>query len=188
MRTLYILNTSLLNPITASKDTRENEKVVSHPSSISFASPTVSTNMIDVCLWHRSLGHGSITTVHHISFLSNKDLKNVRDCNIITLAKQHRLPFSTSEISTIRILYFLHLDLWGPYRQMCYTRASFMLTIVDDYSRATWTYLLSHKSQALTIFKHFLNMIFTQFQKHIKVLRSDNGGEFTSKDFKAYLL
>ena len=63
-----------------------------------------------------------------------------------------------------------------------------MLTIVDDYSRATWTYLISHKSQTLTIFKHFLNMISTPFQKHIKVIRSNNGGEFASKDFRACLL
>ena len=100
MGTLYILNTGLPNPIIASKDTRENEKATPHPSSISFASPIVSTNMIDVCLWHRNLGHAYITTLHHISFLSNKDLQNVSYCNICPLAKQHRLPFSTSEIST----------------------------------------------------------------------------------------
>ena len=63
------------------------------------------------------LGHVSITTLHHISFLSNKDLQNVRDCNIRALAKQHRLPFSTSEISTAGIFDLPHLDLWGIYRQ-----------------------------------------------------------------------
>ena len=104
MGTLYILNTGLLNPIRASKDIRENEKATSHPSSISFASPIVSTNMIDVCLWQKRLGHASITTLHHISFLSNKGLQNVRDCNICPLAKQHRLPLSTSEISLAGIL------------------------------------------------------------------------------------
>ena len=109
-----------------------------------FASPIVSTNMIDVCLWHRRLGHASITTLHHISFLSNKGLQNVRDCNICPLAKQHRLPLSTSKISLAGIFYLLHLDLWGAYRQKCFTGASFMLTIMNDYSRATWTYLLSH--------------------------------------------
>ena len=59
---------------------------------------------------------------------------------------------------------------------------------MDDYSRATWTYLLYHKSQTFTTFKHFLSMIFTQFQKRIKVIRLDNGGEFTSRDFHAYFL
>ena len=63
-----------------------------------------------------------------------------------------------------------------------------MLTIANDYSRATWTYLLSHKSQTLIIFKNFLNVISTQIQKHIKVIRLNNGGEFTSKDFRAFLL
>ena len=104
MGTLYILNIGLLDPIIASKDITENNKVTSHHSSISFASSTVSMNMIDVCLWHRRLGHASISTLHHISFLSNKDLQNVKDCNICPLAKQHRLPFSTSEISTQEFL------------------------------------------------------------------------------------
>ena len=87
MGTLYKLNTGLMNPTTASKDTIANDEVTHHPSSTVFASSTISTNMINVCLWHSCLGHASITTLRHISFLSNKDLQNIRDCNICPLAK-----------------------------------------------------------------------------------------------------
>ena len=66
-------------------------------------------------LINRFLGHTSITTLHHISFISNKDFQNVKDCNICPLAKQHRLPFSTSEISIAGVFDLLHLDLWGPH-------------------------------------------------------------------------
>ena len=88
MGTLYISNTGLLNPITISKDTTTNNEATIHSSSTSFASLTVSSNMIDVCLWDKHLGHASITALHHIYFLSNKDLQNIRDCNICPLAKQ----------------------------------------------------------------------------------------------------
>lgn len=58
-----------------------------------------------------------------------------------------------------------------------------MLTIVDDHSRATWTYILQHKSQTSTIFSRFINIVETQFGEKIKCVRSDNGGEFLSNDF-----
>ena len=48
MGTLYILITGLLNPITISKDTTTNNGGALHSSSTSFASPTVSANIIDV--------------------------------------------------------------------------------------------------------------------------------------------
>ena len=113
MGTLYILNTSMLNPITASKDTTKNDKATSYPYSISFASSTISTNMIHVCLWHRRLGNASITTRHHISFLSNKDFQNVRDCDRCPLTKQHRLSFSTSEISIVGVFLFVTFGFVG---------------------------------------------------------------------------
>lgn len=39
---------------------------------------------------------------------------------------------------------FIHVDLWGT---KAITGASYFLTIVDDYSRVTWTHLLSNKEQ-----------------------------------------
>ena len=113
IRTLYILNTGLLNPTIASKDTIANDEVTHHPSSTVFAFSIVSTNMIKVCLWHRCLGHASITALLHISFLSNKDLQNIRDCNICPLAKQHRLHFSTSEIFTTAVFLFVTFGFMG---------------------------------------------------------------------------
>ena len=111
--TLYILNTGMLNPITVYKDTITNNGAALHSSSTTFASPNVSTNMIDVSLWYRQLGHASITALHHIFFLLNKELPNIRDCKIC--------PFSTSDISITGVFHFIHLDLRGLYRQKCYT-------------------------------------------------------------------
>lgn len=58
-----------------------------------------------------------------------------------------------------------------------------MLTIVDDHSRATWIFLLHHKSQTISTFSSFINMIQTQFNAKIKAVRNDNGGEFTGTEF-----
>lgn len=73
----------------------------------------------------------------------------------------------------------MHCDLWGSYRTLSYCGASYFLTIVDDYSRAVWIYLLVDKSEAPRMFKMFLVHVERQFNKHVKMVRSDNGTEFT---------
>jgi transposase InsO family protein len=57
------------------------------------------------------------------------------------------------------------------------------LLFVDDFSRKMWVYFLKLKSDVFNEFKKFKALVENQFGKSIKVLRSDNGGEFCSKDF-----
>jgi len=57
---------------------------------------------------------------------------------------------------------------------------------VDDFSRMTWVYFLKHKSEVPDKFYAFYQMIHTQFGKKIKVLRSDNGGEFVNKSMQEF--
>lgn len=63
----------------------------------------------------------------------------------------------------------------------------YFLTLVDDYSRYTWIYLLICKSECYTIIIKFHAMIFTQFQIPIKAIRTDNGGDFFSSNMKSFL-
>src|SRR5436189_2886207 len=51
----------------------------------------------------------------------------------------------------------------------------------------TWLYLLQQKSEVTKCFQYFNTYVRTQFDKRIKVLRSDNGTEYTNKEFGAYL-
>lgn len=53
----------------------------------------------------------------------------------------------------------------------------YFLTLVDDKSRWTWTFLLVWKSDVIVVLRQFLLMIKNQFGKCVKVFRSDNGGE-----------
>ncbi|KAL2240968.1 UNVERIFIED_CONTAM: Retrovirus-related Pol polyprotein from transposon RE1 [Sesamum indicum] len=56
--------------------------------------------------------------------------------------------------------------------------AHYVLTIVDDFSRATWTFLMRHKSQTFVTLTTFFAQILTQFSCKIKSVRTDNGSEF----------
>jgi len=61
--------------------------------------------------------------------------------------------------------------------------ANYFLTLIDDYTRKIWIYLLKHKLEALERFKFFIDGDETYISRKIKILRSDSGGEYNSNDF-----
>jgi hypothetical protein len=56
--------------------------------------------------------------------------------------------------------------------------ASYFVTFIDDHSRKVWAYLLKTKDEVLNVFKEFHSMVERETGKKLKVLRSDNGGEY----------
>lgn len=80
----------------------------------------------------------------------------------------------------------VHADIWGSYAEdnLCGTR--FMLTIVD-HNRVTWTYMLDSKEKVFGVFHTYIKMVQNQFGITIKVLRTDQGGEFMSSKFNQML-
>jgi transposase InsO family protein len=63
--------------------------------------------------------------------------------------------------------------------------ASYFLIFVDDRSRYTWVYFIRRKSDVFEYFKEFRTMTEKHTGKCIKILRSDQGGEYTSRAFKS---
>lgn len=69
------------------------------------------------------------------------------------------------------------MDTWDPFKFTTYDEFRYFLTIVDDFSRTTWTYLLSTKSNIFSILQSFLSMVERQFNSKVKILRIDNAFE-----------
>ena len=104
-------------------------------------------------------------------------------CNICPLAKQHRLPFPQSENNVMNYFDLILVDIWGPNSIQAYDGCKYFLTIVDQFARCTWLYLLKSKAEACPCLKHFCSLINNQFASKIKVIRSDNGPKFSMPDF-----
>ena len=62
---------------------------------------------------------------------------------------------------------------------------SYCVTI-DDYSRKTWIYFLKAKLEVFERFWEFKTLVENQTGRKIRVLRMDNGGEYTSNEFLEY--
>jgi transposase InsO family protein len=59
----------------------------------------------------------------------------------------------------------------------------YYVSFIDDYSRKTCVYFLKSKDEVFGKFKEFKALIENLSKRNIKILRSDNGGEYTSKVF-----
>jgi hypothetical protein len=113
----------------------------------------------DLC--HSRLGHVSPSRLSFIAknFL-NFSIESKNACHTCPLAKQSRLPFGTSTISSTKPFDIIHCDIWGCYRHSSISDANYFLTIVDDYTRFTWIFLMRHKTEAQPILKHFFQLCF----------------------------
>ncbi|GKE95156.1 retrovirus-related pol polyprotein from transposon TNT 1-94 [Tanacetum coccineum] len=97
-------------------------------------------------LWHRRLSHLNFDTINLLSKNNIVNglpkLKFVKDhmCSSYELGKAKRKSFHTKATpSSKRWLQLLHMDLCGPMRVESINGKKYVLIIVDDYSRYTWT-------------------------------------------------
>jgi transposase InsO family protein len=60
----------------------------------------------------------------------------------------------------------------------------YYVSFIDQFSRNTWIYFLRNKSEVFDRFKEFKALVENQTEKIIKVLRTDNGGEFYENEFE----
>ena len=95
----------------------------------------------------------------------------------------HKLPFEQSQFQSTQPLELVHSDVWGPAPVNSSNGYRYYLLFVDDFSRFSWLFLLKHKSEVLTTFKHFKATVENQLSKQIKFLRTNCGGEYTSNAF-----
>jgi hypothetical protein len=66
----------------------------------------------------------------------------------------------------------------------------YYVIFIDDYSRKTWIYFLKSKEseEVLDRFQEYKAQVENLTGKKIKTLRSDNGGEYTSKCFSDFCI
>ena len=141
-----------------------------------FVSTVEATSNLE--LWHRRLGHPSEKVVKLIPHVKNNKDSLDKGCEVCMRAKHSRDKFPLSDNKASRIFEKIHCDLWGPYRHVSSCGARYFLTIVDDFSRAVWIYLLVDKLEVFQMFMSFVAMVDRQFSQTIKVVQSDNGTEF----------
>ena len=80
----------------------------------------------------------------------------------------------------------MHSDVCGPMTATSLSEYVYYVSFIDDFSHKTWIYFLKGKNEVFSKFKEFKALVENLSEKKIKIFRSDNGGEFTSGEFKAF--
>ncbi|GKA66915.1 retrovirus-related pol polyprotein from transposon TNT 1-94 [Tanacetum coccineum] len=135
-------------------------------------------------LWASCLSHLNFDTINLLSKNNIVNglpkLKFVKDhlCSSCELGKAKRKSFHTKTTpSSKRRLQLLHMDLCGPMRVESINGKKYVLVIVDDYSRYTWTHFLRSKDETPRVLIDFLTLV--QRGLHAQVttvlVRTDKG-------------
>ena len=145
-------------------------------------------------LWHQRLGHLCENRlkmairekmVTGIRGLKQFDLSFCEGC---VQGKMQRKPFKpVGEIRSTKKLELVHTDICGPMQTESFGGKRYFVTFIDDYSRFCKVYFMRQKTEVLDKFKEFEAYVQSVTGEKVRALRSDNGGEYVSQEFKAYL-
>jgi hypothetical protein len=101
---------------------------------------------------------------------------------------QHKGSFLSSDNRSKEILDLIHSDVCGPMIVAFLNGYLYHVLFIDDHSQKIWIYFLKTKDGVLARFQEFKAQVENLIGRKIKVLSSDNGGEYTSKDFNNFCI
>jgi len=137
-------------------------------------------NKNDIDLWHFRLGHPRNKVIEQI-YTNFPYVQSVDNsiCDICHYAKHHKCPLPRSATTFVAIFDLIHVDIWGPMSVMLVHGHKYFLSIVDDLSKHTWTFMMHSKGETRSLLRNFITYVKIQYGKDIKIIRFDNGSEFS---------
>jgi transposase InsO family protein len=142
--------------------------------------------------WYERLVHanfsslekmGKLEMVHGLSLISHAK----QFCDTCVLAKQRRDAFlKQSKYRSDKALELVHGDFCVPVKSATPSGRRYFLLLVDNATRYMWVALPVTKSEATSAIRRIQAAADKECGRKLKVLRTDNGGEFTAAEFTAY--
>ena len=153
----------------------------------------VASSKASLEVWHCRFGHINYKYVNELSQKKmvvgvncSKEDTN-QQCEACAKAKMHRVPVpKASRNRSSRPLHLVHSDVCGPMNVNSIGGSKYVLSFTDDYTKYVTVYFLKNKSEVLSKFQEYESMVTNLTGLKIQTLRSDNGGEYTSKEFAKF--
>ena len=145
-------------------------------------------------LWHRRYGHLGVKSLQQ---LARGDLvegfdynasNEISFCEPCLKGKHQKSKFPLyREKGKSKPLELIHSDVCGKLSSKSLGGAEYFVTFIDDKTRYVWAYAIKRKSDVFKRFCEWKTEVEKSLGQNVKILRSDNGGEFTSGEFEDYL-
>ncbi|CAI7785037.1 unnamed protein product, partial [Closterium sp. NIES-54] len=114
--------------------------------------------------------------------------KEIGSCPTCLETKFTKFPFNSSTRPAKAPLALVHMDVVGPTRAPSLPGSRYFLTIVDDHTRAVWVFPLKTKGEvAAAVLKDWMPRAQRESGHKVKLIRTDNRGEFLGAGFEAVL-
>ena len=114
--------------------------------------------------------------------------RDIEFCEVCALAKIKRHPFPKNRTHPAQeVGEVIHSDLWGPASVTALGGGLYMVLFIDEYSRYGVVEFLRTKDESFQEYKNFESWLQVQFNRSVKCLQSDRGGEFVSNEFSEHL-
>ncbi|KAK3122095.1 hypothetical protein QOZ80_8BG0665070 [Eleusine coracana subsp. coracana] len=146
----------------------------------------------DAWRWHERFGHLNFEALKQLGVKEMvRDLPHIDHveqlCDVCVLTKQRRFPFpQQTSFRAKERLELVHGDLCGPVTPATPGGRRYFLLLVDDLSRYMWVMVLGSKGEAADAIRRAQAAAEAECGRKLRVLRTDNGGEFTAAEFAAY--
>lgn len=141
--------------------------------------------------WHKRLAHLNINDVKRLPNMAiGIDVSNATKlesteshpaiCESCAIGKQTRNLVRIPRDRVTKIGEIIHIDIAGGGKlPQTLDGARYVMSLIDDYFNFMTIYLLKKKSEAEKALKEFINFMKNR-QTPVQILRSDNGGEYSS--------
>ena len=143
----------------------------------------------DLMQWHEILGHCNLSDVEKLENVVSGMRIGSKDrvqCQTCVLGKQTQTVSTEARTRCTKPLEMVHSDLAGPIQPIAKEGFRYAMVFTDDFSGAMFVYFLKHKNDAVKACEKF----FADSAPYgkVKCLRSDNGAEYTCREFQELLV
>lgn len=143
-------------------------------------------------LLHKRLGHVSDATIRKAiekEIISVCDTKSKPGCVPCAVGKSKRSPFpkkASRGPDALNLLDVVAMDVGGPFPPTL-SRSKWFTLYIDLSSRYVYLVTMKAKSEGLKKLQEYVKYAERHTGRKIKIIRSDNAGEYLSRSMEAYL-
>ena len=143
--------------------------------------------------WHRRygyLGEQSLTKLAKGVLIKGFDYDSSKEidlCKTCIGGKHQRSKFPISSTCCKEPLGLVHSDVCGKMSAKSLAGAEYFLMFMGNHTRYVWVYPLKHKDEVFDRFLKWKALVEKSSGRKLKVLQTDDSGEYTSTTFKDYL-